>query len=231
MLNWLRTHWRKLAVVAIFVYVIALWTWVLAGLSEQSEICEITAAGKDCERYNILFAVAWKVAKAVDHWSALVTAFATAAIAYFTWTIKRINDAQLRHAHQVERAYISGGGGPEVLQNGMATETFILCINNYGKTQGELLRYGVGFCESDAIPETPEYAWVDYRDWYGPGTIGREIARYGIPKLQRPVVYGRFLYQDIFGGKHSIGFINRLLFNTSKPILAPRAYTEERDES
>src|SRR6516165_5708632 len=76
----------------------------------QGEICEVTARGKDCDSYNILFASAWNIAKAADHWSALITAIATAFIAYFTKTIWDINRNQLQHGRQVERAYISAGG-------------------------------------------------------------------------------------------------------------------------
>src|SRR5579884_8495 len=39
-----------------------------------------------------------------------VTTAATVAIAWFTATIWNVNRSQLAHGHQVERAYISGGG-------------------------------------------------------------------------------------------------------------------------
>src|SRR5262245_30083751 len=142
----LKERWQKITIVAVPAYVIALWAYALAGFPSQGEICEITARGKDCGSYNILFAWAWNIAKAADHWSALITAIATAFIAYFTKTIWDINRSQLRHGHQVERAYISAGGFRRFLPQPIDplsreyrlvdTGRFEFHVNNYGKTSG-----------------------------------------------------------------------------------------------
>jgi hypothetical protein len=92
MLNWLKQRWRRLTATAILLYVIALWTSVLGGFSTQSEICEVTAAGKDCHSYNLLVVTAWKIAQATDHWSTLITAIATACIAWFTLSLRQSTD-------------------------------------------------------------------------------------------------------------------------------------------
>jgi hypothetical protein len=166
----LRHHWKTLTIWALAVYVIALWAFELAGFPTQGEICEVTAAGQDCASYNILFATAWKIARIADHWSAFITALATVAIAWFTLTIRHVNESQLAHSHQVERAYISGGGAPEARETDLGTQTiagtiggattislgktrtltgnFVVCVNNYGKTAGELRWLGIGFCEA-----------------------------------------------------------------------------------
>jgi hypothetical protein len=183
------------------------------------------------------------------------TALATAAIAYFTWTIKGINRSQLSYTQQIERAYISGGGVPQmqhllpptevypVAYEGhiidavdrpaaVPTGNFELHINNYGKTPGELREIGFGFCEVDKISPAPHYDRRHFRDWIGPGTGSRPIHLIRIPKgLANPAIYGRFYYRDIFGGNHSCGFIQTIGPNgETSPILAPAVYTEERDE-
>jgi hypothetical protein len=251
----LRRHWKILTTAGLVAYVLALWAFALAGFPTHAEVCEITAVGKHCASYNILFATALKAAKAVDHWSALITAIATGVIAWFTTTIWIINRRQLAHSHQVERAYISGGGAPEVQEIDLGTEiihgvmggattrhkgierrqtgNFMLCVNNYGKTAGELRWVGFGFCDAQNIPASPAYQYRYRYDWIQPGDRGRPFLPIVIP-TDRPAtaVFGRFYYRDIFDRWHSCGFINEIGLerNRSDPLLAPRAYTEERDE-
>jgi hypothetical protein len=172
-----------------------------------------------------------------------------------TEAAEKVSRDQIAHSHQIERAYISGGGAPEVNLVDLGTETtpgamgggktvslgiakiptgsFTLCVNGYGKTPGELWRIGIGFCEADNVPSEPDYRVFDHHDWFGPGTMGRPIHRLAIPKMKNPAIYGRFFYRDIFGGNHSSGFINELGTNRNEsiPLLAPAAYTAERDEN
>ena len=143
----------------------------------------------------------------------------------------------------MERAYISGGGAPEIQQISadaarragvqfpgdfegainIETGQFLLQINNYGKTPARLIEYGIGWCDAGAIPERPTYEWTYFRDWIQPGRGTRTIARIRIPtEFSRPVIYGRFRYLDIFNAPHSEGFIQR----GGTPILAPRAFNE-----
>jgi hypothetical protein len=141
----------------------------------------------------------------------------------------------------VERAYISGGGGPTtqtIIQPATAsglpastvvvpTGNFTLCINNHGKTPGEITEYGIGFCDASAIPAAPSYQFVHFQGYIAPGTNGHPIDYVQIPtNLNRPVVYGRFYYRDIFGGNHSCGFVLEITDLNSRPIVAPAAYTE-----
>jgi len=169
----------------------------------------------------------------------------TAALAAFTFFLFRATNGLLRHAPQVERAYISGGGGPAVRMilseqtaqfmrkigvppepTPVPTGDFQLHINNHGKTPGEVLEYGIGFCEASAIPPGPIYISYHFQAWIAPGTNGLPIAEIPIPQdLTRPVAYGRFHYRDIFAKVHSAGFILEITGGKSKPILAPEAYT------
>src|SRR5262245_22010984 len=88
----LKARWQKIAAVVLPAYVIALWSYAVPSA------------------WNIVWNIVWNIGKALDHWSALITAIATALIAYFTKTIWDINRSQLQHGRQVERAYISAGG-------------------------------------------------------------------------------------------------------------------------
>jgi hypothetical protein len=161
----------------------------------------------------------------------------------------RIARGQLGRSEETERAYLSGGGAPQLAQldvaaarqSGIAipaglppgvvvttpTGWFRLDINNHGKTKGEILEYGYGWCEADrvsSLPAEPVYRWVHYRDQMGPSTQSRPIKRIRIPEGQ-PVIYGRFGYVDIFGKRHSHGFIQ----NAGSPIAPPHASYIEDD--
>jgi hypothetical protein len=150
-----------------------------------------------------------------------------------------VSKDQIAHSHQIERAYMSAGGGPQqgptgrfqqlaggvVAQEMGPTDWFQFDINNHGKTKGEILEYGYGWCEADKVselPKRPVYRWVEFRDQIGPGTQSRGIKRLKIPP-NKPVIFGRIGYEDIFGKRHSHGFIQ----NLGKPIAPPYpSYTE-----
>jgi hypothetical protein len=99
-------HWRVLLFWAL-VLAIAVWirwwaSWNFA-LEHQIHTCKQTP--DDCGSYNIIFFSAWQLASALNHWSTLIAAAATVAIACFTLTLKRSTDRlwdaserQLEHA-------------------------------------------------------------------------------------------------------------------------------------
>jgi hypothetical protein len=175
--------------------------------------------------------------------NAVVTALATLAIAYFTWTIWRINQEGLAHSHKVERAYISGGGVRareffDLAANGTTPRTretgeFEFHINNYGKTPGILYKIGFGFCDERAIPAVPAYTFRYRHNPIDPGRRGEPIYRHKIPTEHKtPVVYGRFYYKTIFATCHSSGFIYRILPNVAPESISPPSYDyiQEQDE-
>jgi hypothetical protein len=143
-----------------------------------------------------------------------VTAVATAFIALFTLTLWLTNRNQLRHAHRVERAYISCGGAGEVrpqiittptghpIQRAQVTGAFQVQVNNHGKTPGETFRFAIEFCNADAVlPEEPVYSnFIHHHNWIGPGTQSRSLFPVSPPaNLRNPmIVYGRVWFQDIF---------------------------------
>jgi hypothetical protein len=162
-----------------------------------------------------------------------------------TAAANQVSDDQIAFGHQIERAYMSAGGGRqpprrltpiEIAQAGLGPESFgqvymvesewfQFDVNNHGKTPGEILEYGYGWCAVDKVanlPEFPDYRWVAFRDQIGPGTQSRGIKRIKIPP-DEPVIFGRIGYKDIFGKLHSHGFMQEI----GKPIAPPHpSYTE-----
>ena len=175
-----------------------------------------------------------------------VTAVATAFIALFTLTLWLTSRTQLRHAHRVERAYISCGGAgvvvPQVsttptghpIQRFRATGDFQVQINNHGKTPGETFRFAIEFRDLDAaLPSEPVYSnFTHHHNWIGPGTQSRSIFTVAPPaNLRNPmIVYGRVWFRDIFSRtEHWSSFFQNFNRETgdSQSIPPPsRAYTD-----
>ena len=188
----------------------------------------------ECPTFHVFFIVTMtRILEALGHeW---ITAISTAIIAGFTVTIYLINRKQLRHAREVERAYVSGGGCKQVIQrisrsaavntqpnasifqqpDGTfiiveATGDFELHINNHGKTPARLHHAQVGFCDAASPPAIPpdEIIFPQF-DNIGPGTQSRLLRLIPIPqgRFTRTAVFGRFYWDDIWGRHWSSGFI------------------------
>ena len=169
-----------------------------------------------------------------DHDKGIVAAF-TVILAISTiglwvstnhlWSVTRI---AAEHIPRVERAYLHGGGEPigedpwnedSFVKN---FPTFRLDINNHGKTPGELLEFGIGWCkisELDSLPPLPKYKWYYYRDFVQSG-VPRSIKDIKMPSdipMRDTVIFGRFGYRDIFEEPHSNGFVQ----HGGNPIKPP----------
>jgi hypothetical protein len=105
----------------------------------------------------------------------------------------------------VERAHIWGGGPLEP----KTSNNFKLFVDNYGKTPGLLTDYAVGFCGTRGdIPKEPNYSIREgYHDWIKPDTMNWFLRDIPLPFINDIFIFGRFWYEDIVGGKHSVGFI------------------------
>jgi len=232
----MRLFWSGIVIVAAMVVV-----WAAAGSHTFHSCAGETNFGDSngfFERLNVMGV--WRHCAGVylDENNTVITAISTAVIAWFTATIWWINRSQLRHSHEVERAYISAGGVPErrvaerfdggtrikILE---LTGRFEVHINNHGKTPGELMQIAIGFCDAENIPSEPSYEPQPFHDWIGPGTQSRVMDWRPIP-TDRPAsaVYGRIYYRDIFKRDQFSSFIQRILPNgDSTPLLAPSIYT------
>jgi hypothetical protein len=141
--------------------------------------------------------------------SSAVTAIATGFIAWFTYTIWRVNQSQLQHARTVERAYISGGG-PTGPVDGI--RVFVLTAENTGKTPATLTDYSIFLRDRSELPAEPEYldprhTPIVYIARIPPDHRTREVTRRPIPDGPNPIAYGRFRYTDIWDKPHSFSFI------------------------
>src|SRR5262249_44846174 len=80
-----------------------------------------------------------------------------------TQAAKKVAEDQITHSHQVERAYISGGGCPErrkhlrqadsgtggqIIEVLTLTGSFEVHVNNQGKTAGEIREIALEFCSA-----------------------------------------------------------------------------------
>jgi hypothetical protein len=170
--------------------------------------------------------------------AAVVTALATGAIAYLTGSLRDVADKQFGRMKDVERAYLSGGGG---IEGGL----FKLQIENYGKTPGTVLAYAFEAVMRDLRPSRPAYLDPGYarvtahRDVIPPGgndsrrTVDRiNLAHHAISQADwdKTIVYGRFWYKDIWGEIHSFGFALSMKAdgNTAADMFdIPSAYVDE----
>jgi hypothetical protein len=157
------------------------------------------------------------------------------------------------------RAYISGGGVPEVRITDLGHQTiegvmggsmtkhlgfarvptgsFQVHVNNHGRTPGEMIEVAIQFCNADAVPAEPIYDnRIPHHNWIGPGTQSRPILSVPIPtEYSDPIVYGRFFYHDIFSDKvRWSGFFQNINRETGESQSIPppsRAYTDwDQDE-
>ena len=94
---------------AVLVAVFALWIqwWASWDFPLTHQICGDGKAAEDCPSYNVFLYSAWRLAKATDHWSALITAIATGVIAWLTITLAKVGRQQLADTRILQRAYIS----------------------------------------------------------------------------------------------------------------------------
>jgi hypothetical protein len=70
------------AICAIWIY----W-WASSGFPLEGQICEIPEPPKNCGSHNVFFYSAYRLASIANQWGVLITAFATVAIGYFTYTL------------------------------------------------------------------------------------------------------------------------------------------------
>jgi hypothetical protein len=265
MLKWLKSRARSIAAIAIlFGYVAALWAWrshdFPTGFYDQCQYAAAYNQDNDCSPYNVYLVALREIGEALSNfgfWNSLltlaatiVTAFATAYIARFTKTLYLVSRDQLALSHEVERAYVTIGGAPQVqiaeptatgaivfpappTPARIPTGAFQFTLSNNGKTPGEVWQIGFGFCDANNVPRVPQYAIRRWHQWVGPGIKDEPlVVPYAMPKIEPTAVYARVFYRDIFGGRHSSGFMHLVdrNFGTSEPWPAPAAYTEERDE-
>jgi hypothetical protein len=138
--------------------------------------------------------------------NAVITAFATIAIAALTGTIWAVNKSQLAHARRVDRAYVNGGWGR--YEDGKLYAN----INNDGKTPATVHHMVLAILPLAGLPSTPPAlprTFVNYnlepykREFFSDHVF---VEWDGLHEPER-VLYGRFWYTDVFGEEHESGFL------------------------
>jgi hypothetical protein len=216
---------RTLAAI-LFILFVGIPGFVLVeGFSSSFQSCINQQTGRDS--IAVIISYSRCTARFVNDHNGALSALATLVVAAFTFTLWLIASSQLRHAREVDRAYVSGGG-PGNPPDG----PFYLTINNYGGTPATLIEYAVEFCELGAIPSSPKYLDGGYKRTrgggiYPPGAHGWLVAEipYAEKQLREPVVYGRFWYEDVWKKQHYHSFILTLAPRSLPTNISP-AYTE-----
>ncbi len=176
------------------------------------------------------FALFWHCSSAFIHSEhPAITAVFTVGLAVFTATLWWSTQGLLGHAQEIERAYISGGGGT----SNLSPNNFVLTIQNYGKTQGIVSEYALLLCDRTQLPTDPGYLVRGFRrtPWVAhisPGGRTLAVTTIPIPAGNNPVAYGRFWYTDIWGGSHYFSFILPITAGNDHSIVenVSRAYTD-----
>jgi hypothetical protein len=166
--------------------------------------------------------------------AAFITALATLKIAKFTKTLYLVSRDQLNHSHEINRAYVSGGGArlivsrtsnkPIAAPNSVIAQRpdglydilepindfFELHANNHGQTPARLHHVRVGFCDASLpLPTVPRYEDpIPCRDDLGPATQSRFLRQIRLSeKWDRTAICGRFYWSDIWNREWSSGFV------------------------
>jgi hypothetical protein len=186
-------------------------------------------------------AIAWikYVAWFLNFISPAATWIATAVIAWFTGTIYRINQDQLKHSRKAERAYVSGSAIVEYIQvpgtNGGvvqgAPRWLSVVVSNNGKTPAYVTGIAVNLCSDSGLPK-PANLEQNYKQstflvdrWVSPGAKDEPTKLgFDFEVARGKIVYGRVYYVDIFQELHSSGFILRVLSRGTAAFEAPAEY-------
>jgi hypothetical protein len=138
-------------------------------------------------------------------------------------TSARVADEETRRT--LQRSYISGGG--TVIDFGTR---FRITVHNHGGTAARLrwIWYGYIYFDPADEPIPPYSERVSWVDSIGPGMSHHRVAAIPIPHPKaEQTIFVRFVYDDIYFGECTAGFIMRTIPGNPdpEPIAAPEAYT------
>lgn len=235
-------RWRPIYLLGLFIlYVIWLRWWVSSGFPLEGQICEVTDPPKNCDSYNVFIYSVWRLARTVDHWSALATAIATVAVAWFTVELSKVGRRQakiLEGQQNLQRAYIFGGCGPTWLLGNIVGQATVPALGpkgfpqigfqpgyrNYGQTPAWVLDVVTVFCP-EPLPERPNYqsgTRFIISDSARPDGENVPFSSPVVVEMTTPTLmyYGRFRYIDMLGNRRHSGFVYRLLDNGGHERIA-----------
>jgi hypothetical protein len=140
-----------------------------------------------------------------------------------------INDEESRRT--LQRTSVSGGG--TVIDYGTR---FQINMNNHGGTAARLRWIWYGFISDLNVGNTPVPPYSTRLSWLdsiGPGESHHRVATIPIPPPlgAEQVLFVRFVYDDIYFGECTAGFVVRIIPHNPdpEPIAAPDAYTSRTE--
>lgn len=219
-----------------FLFATAIWAVAIVLQSESSayyQICETNQNGQNsCTPHHVLYVVLWYVSYIFN--AATITALATAAIAYFTLTLKRSTDklwdaserqARLtkRTADIAERALVDLERPILQIIEPFQSMAHMLSdepdainthykIANFGRTPATLHEISIQFGEWIEPLPAPVYevkiptATVIPQGQTIPGKTQTKLPIRFYADKTHSFVFGYFRYSDIFGFLHIAGF-------------------------
>jgi hypothetical protein len=215
------THLCAFVIAGALIGMILLWA-VSSIFGLTGEICEKASGAQDgnCPSYNLLFSGIWHLTETANWLSPALTALATIAIGYFTWTLWRSGDRTGEHFRASERAYMlmSHKSGLEI--DGQKLRV-TMQIRNWGKTPGTVTDNVLGpvfFAGSGKLPPNPDYDLVrtpnpeaflapsGKLEWTQEFVIGAPDLSEVIAGRITLIMLGYVDYRDQFGGRHRNGY-------------------------
>jgi hypothetical protein len=120
-------------------------------------------------------------------------------------------ESRLATLQVVESAYLVGGGGVTDEE----PPRFGLDLANYGRSPASMKAYALEICDLSDLPDKPKYLNPDYSrqtfiDEIAPMQKKTICMQEVSPTFAKPVVYGRFWYQDIWRRGRYFSFILRV---------------------
>jgi hypothetical protein len=203
---WKAISWWALGIVVAFALLLYSSQPFHSCLQEAGKYYRGDASQEDLSGLIVLKTFKSCIGTYILEKNAVITAFATIAIAALTGTIWAVNKSQLAHAQRVDRAYVNGGWGR--YEDGKLYAN----INNDGKTPATVHHMAMAILPLAGLPSTPpalSRTFVNYnlepykREFFSDHFF---VEWDGLHEPER-VLYGRFWYTDVFGEEHESGFL------------------------
>jgi hypothetical protein len=154
--------------------------------------------------------------KLIDVHNGFFSAVAALVVACFTITLWVTNSSQLRHASDVDRAYLTGGG--DTFTDAAGNMLWRLDVENIGRTAAFMSHYEVQFATvAEARSEQRVHKRYRLDDRLAPAGDSPSTAKQFKTTIPIPAgkgfVYGAVWYTDIWRKPHSFRFILRIMNN------------------
>lgn len=227
---------RRIIVLYGIVAVVALWMrwWASVGFPLSHEICGIGESQRDCSSYNVFFYSAWTLGKAVDHWSALITAIFTVVLGVSTIYLWKVTAKSAQIAERALTELEAPIVGVKIVRPGLEWDPLKTNLSignlqfsfvNYGRTPAMLheliedvrsAKIGEGFppgMKGERGPPMPYGVFVPPSGETRPFNfnifafmLGTAVNDPTQLKNVVPFFMGTAKYGDIFGNLYTMGF-------------------------